>query len=292
MKNIADQNQNQICTTCPRNCKIARATQTGFCNEFDTIRIAKIIKNFQWEEPCITGDKGTLAIFFSGCNLCCDYCQNYEISRGGVGQTYTIDQFCKLIEENQTSHSSIDLVTPTHFSKQLAKCFEKIKLSIPVVWNTNGYETEENILLVSKFVDVFLTDLKYANDQLGQQFSKCQNYFSKTLPAIKTMCDQKPDILDGEFMKQGVVIRHLVLPGHTKNSFEVLDLIANFFADRKISLMSQFTPNGKSTLNRKLTPIEYKAVVAHMQKLNLTNGYLQQFDSASELFVPKFGENV
>ena len=291
MKKSVQQNQTQTCTTCPRNCKISRQIQTGFCNEFDTIRISKIIKNFQWEEPCITGTKGTLAIFFSGCNLCCDYCQNYEISRGGVGQTYTIDEFCKLIEENQDCHSSIDLVTPTHFSKQLAMCFEKFKPSIPVVWNTNSYETEENISLVSKFVDVFLADFKYSNDQLGQQFSKCNDYFSKALPAIKLMCKLKPDILKGEFMNQGVVLRHLVLPGHTKYSFEVLDHIANLFPDRKISLMSQFTPNGKSALNRRLTPIEYKAVVAHMQKLNLTNGYLQQFDSASEAFVPKFGEN-
>ncbi len=291
MKNNDNIDKFQTCTTCPRNCKISRQEQTGFCNEFETIRISKIIKNFQWEEPCITGDKGALAIFFSGCNLRCDYCQNYEISRGQVGQIYTIDEFCQLIEKNQSSHSSIDLVTPTHFSVQLAKCFEKIKPTIPVVWNTNSYETEENILLVSKFVDVFLADFKYASDALGRQFSKCENYFSKALPAIKLMCDQKPDIIDGEFMSQGVVLRHLVLPGHTKNSFEVLDQIAAMFPNRKISLMSQFTPNGKSSLNRKLTPIEYKAVVAHMQKLNLTNGYLQQFDSASELFIPKFGEN-
>lgn len=291
MKKSTDQQQSNLCTTCPRNCRISRSGQVGFCNETDLIRVSKIIKNFQWEEPCITGDKGTLAIFFSGCNLRCDYCQNYEISRDGVGQTYTVEEFCKLIEENQSSHSSIDLVTPTHFSKQLAKCFEKFKPTIPVVWNTNSYETEENISLVSKFVDVFLADFKYANDQLGQQFSKCNDYFSKALPAIKLMCQLKPDILDGEFMKQGVVIRHLVLPGYTKNSFEVLDQIAEHFENRKISLMSQFTPNGKSSLNRKLTPIEYKAVVAHMQKLNLQNGYLQQFDSASDCFVPKFGEN-
>ena len=115
----------QKCDICPRRCNINRKAVNGFCNESNTLRIAKIIKNFQWEEPCITGSKGTLAIFFSGCNLRCDYCQNYEISRGGTGKEYNIEKFCKLIEENQDSHSSIDLVTPTNFSTSICKDREK-----------------------------------------------------------------------------------------------------------------------------------------------------------------------
>ena len=179
-----------FCNTCPRHCNVNRTLSNGFCNESENIRIAKIIKNFQWEEPCITGKKGSLAIFFSGCNLHCDYCQNYEISRGGIGDTYSVEQLCKLIEENQESHSSIDLVTPTHFSKPLAEVFAKINKKIPVVWNTNGYETVGNIKFVSKFVDIFLTDFKYADDKIGKEFSKCNDYFSVALPSIKEMCKQ------------------------------------------------------------------------------------------------------
>lgn len=280
-----------LCTTCPRKCNLDRSKTNGFCNESDKIRIAKIIKNFQWEEPCITGTKGTLAIFFSGCNLRCSYCQNFEISRGGVGKEYTIDEFVSLIEENQDSHCSIDLVTPTHFSKQLHNAFLKINKKIPVVWNTNSYETEENIDFVSDFVDVFLADLKYSNDALGTKFSKCKDYFSVALPAIRKMCQNKHDVLDGEFLSQGVVIRHLVLPGHVKNSLEVLDVFAKEFKERKLSLMSQFTPNGKDELKRKITPIEYKTVLNHLEKLEISNGYVQDFESANDCFVPDFSQN-
>ncbi len=278
-----------LCNTCPRHCNIDRTKTRGFCNEPQTIKIAKIIENFMWEEPCISGDKGALAIFFSGCNLRCDYCQNYEISRGGTGKEYTIDEFCKLLEEKQSSHSSIDLITPTHFSDALKKAFEKIDKKIPVVWNTNSYETALNIEKVSSFADVFLADLKYADDSLGKEFSKCNDYFSYALPAIKKMCHLKPDVMDGEFMKQGVVIRHLVLPDHVQNSIHVLNTINDNFPLRKISVMCQFTPNGKSKLNRKLRPIEYKAVLAHLETLELSNGYIQDFESADESFIPNFG---
>ncbi|MDE6583332.1 MAG: radical SAM protein [Clostridia bacterium] len=276
------------CNLCPRHCNVDRTLNRGFCNEQETLRIAKIIENFEWEEPCITGNKGSLAIFFSGCNLRCDYCQNHEISSGGIGQTYTIEEFCKLIEEKQDNHSSIDLVTPTHFSSALKKAFSQIKPKIPVVWNTNGYETVQNIKEVSSFVDIFLTDFKYADDEIGKQFSRCNDYFSIALPAITEMCQLKKDLIQEDFMKQGVLIRHLVLPDHLDNSISVLNIIKENFADRKISVMSQFTPNGKSKLNRKLKPIEYKLILTHMEKLGLTNGYFQDCNSANDVFVPKF----
>ena len=279
-----------LCQTCPRKCKIDRAFSVGFCNEKNTLKIAKIIKNFKWEEPCITGQKGALAIFFSGCNLRCDYCQNFEISRGGVGKEYSINEFVKLIESEQKNHSYIDLITPTHFSNQLFLAFSKINKKIPVVWNTNSYETIENIEKVSSFVDIFLADLKYADDKLGEKFSLCKDYFSQSLPAIKRMCELKKDIYRGDGMQQGVVIRHLVLPYHTKNSLDVLDVIKEHFSDRKISLMSQFTPNGHGNLDRKLTPIEYKTVLSHLEKLGLCDGYVQDFESASDCFVPNFDE--
>lgn len=279
----------ELCTTCPRHCYVDRNKFKGFCNETKKIRIAKIISNFQWEEPCITGEKGALAIFFSGCNLRCDYCQNFDISRGGIGQEYTIDEFAKLVEDNQDKNSYVDLITPTHFSNEIALAFEKINKKIPVVWNTNSFETIENIEKVSEFVDIFLADLKYADDEIAKEFSKCDNYYSVSKKAILKMCENKPDKLESENkMLQGVIIRHLVLPDHIENSFKVLDTIKENFPDRKVSLMSQFTPNGHGKLNRKLKPIEYKAVLAHLEKLGLTNGYFQDFESADSCFVPKF----
>lgn len=281
-------NEEMLCQICPRKCLVNRNKKNGFCNENKSIRIAKIIKNFQWEEPCITGKKGSLAIFFSGCNLRCDYCQNYEISQGTVGETFSIDQFVELIEENQPSHSSIDLITPTHFSDELYEAFKRVKKTIPVVWNTNSYETSNNIKKISEFVDVFLADFKYSCDEMGKKFSLCNDYYTQSLKAINQMCKEKKDIYKDDLMIEGVLIRHLVLPGYVENSLKVLDCIKENFLDRKISLMSQFTPNGRSTLNRKLKPIEYKIVLAHLQKLNLTNGYLQEFESADDCFVPKF----
>lgn len=278
----------EFCKLCPRHCQIDREVDKGFCNETKSIRIAKIIKHFMWEEPCITGRKGALAIFFSGCNLKCDYCQNFEISRGGVGEIFTIEQFAKLIEENQSEHDYIDLITPTHFSQEICLAFEKISKKIPVVWNTNGFESGERVKNVSGFVDIFLTDFKYSDNNLAQQHSKCKDYFQVCLEATKAMCDLKPDLFEGDFLKQGVVIRHLVLPNNIKNSFGVLDTIAKHFPTRKISLMSQFTPNGQSLLNRKITPIEYKAVLTHAEKLGLTNGYFQGFESACENYIPDF----
>lgn len=277
----------EFCNSCPRGCKIDRSVKSGFCGEKETLKIAKMIKHFKWEEPCLSNEKGTLAIFFSGCNLGCDYCQNHEISRGGVGKAYSIDEFVSLLEKEQLFHSSIDLITPTHFSKQLCLAFEKFDKKVPIIWNTSGYETVENIKEVSKFVDVFLTDLKYAEDEIGKHFSNCSNYFKFALPAIKQMC-QKEDIFENGILTQGVIIRHLVLPNYVKNSLKVLDIIKDNFPNRIISIMSQFTPNGHGELNRKLTKIEYKTVLAHMEKLGLDNGYLQDFESADEIFVPKF----
>lgn len=279
----------ELCNTCPRHCNIDRHSQKGFCQEKETIKIAKVIKHFKWEEPCLADeDKGCLAIFFSGCNLRCDYCQNYKISRGGVGKEYSVEDLVELLEKEQKNHSSIDLITPTHFSTQLCKVFEKAKIDIPIIWNTNSYETVENIEKVSQFVDIFLADLKYADDELGKTFSKCDNYFSQSIKAIETMCKLKPDIYQNKIMKQGVIIRHLVLPNHVSNSIKVLDIIKQNFPTRKISLMSQFTPNGQSSLNRKITPIEYKAVLTHLNKLKLENGFLQDFESADCTFIPEF----
>ncbi len=277
------------CEICPRKCGVERCTTPGFCNETEKLRISKIIEHFCWEEPCLSNEKGVLAIFFSGCNLKCDYCQNIEISRGGVGKLYSIEEFTHLLKEKQKNHCAIDLITPTHFSKTLCEVFEQFNKEIPVIWNSNAYETTETIKEISKFVDIFLPDFKYSSNLLSQKFSSCKDYVDYALPAITEMCKQKTDIFDAQgLMKQGVIIRHLVLPNHVENSLEVLDLIKQNFPNRMLSLMSQFTPNGNSCLDRKITPIEYKLVLTHLEKLGITNGFVQDFESANSCFVPNF----
>lgn len=277
------------CYDCPRNCGVDREKSLGFCREGNLIRVGKIIENFMWEEPCLTGEKGALAIFFSGCNLRCKFCQNFQLSHIGKGDLYSISEFRKLLLSYDLSKfSCVDLITPSHFSSMLCQVFENLKLPIRVVWNSNGYEKVETIKKVSKFVDVFLVDFKYVDKSLSKELSCAEDYFKVAQDAVITMCQEKLNIFEGDMLKQGVIIRHLVLPGNTKDSIAVLDFIKQNIEDPIISLMSQFTPTNASPIKRKLLPLEFKAVVAHAQKLGLNQGYTQDLTSSSQDFIPKF----
>ncbi len=277
------------CYDCPRECGVDRTTERGFCGANDKIAIAKIIKNFMWEEPCISGSKGALAIFFSGCNLRCDFCQNYKISHGCSGEFYTPEEFRKLINNFDLSKfSSIDLITPTHYSSFLCEALKDFKSPIPIVWNSSAYEKTDVIDKISQFVDVFLPDFKYFDNNLSKKLSFAENYFEKASSAILQMIKNKPQniFIDGVLSK-GVLIRHLVLPGQVKDSMKVLDFISKNVARPFISLMGQFTPLGKY-FSRKLKPLEYKVVLNYALKLGLENGYFQELESASNSFIPKF----
>lgn len=278
------------CYDCPRNCGVDRKYEVGFCRAGEKIRIAKIIENFMWEEPCISGDKGCLAIFFSGCNLRCSFCQNFDISHALKGDEYTCEEFRKLLKGYELRRfSCIDLITPTHFSSQIIQALKGEKWEIPIVWNSGGYEKRETIEKLSDVVDVFLPDFKYFSSELSQNLSGCKDYFSVTLGAIKKMRDMKnKNIFSKEgILEKGVLIRHLVLPDKAKDSFMVLDAIKEEIKEPFVSIMSQFTPHGDK-LKRKLYPLEYKSVVAHAEKLGLIDGYIQEFSSADENFIPKF----
>lgn len=278
------------CFDCPRMCGIDRSKSKGFCGEKDKIRVSKVIENFMWEEPCISGKKGALAIFFSGCNLRCDFCQNYDISHIGKGKEYSPEEFRDYLNGfDLTKFDSIDLVTPTHFSSLLAKAFENFSSPIPVVWNSSGYENEKTIEVVSKFVDVFLPDFKYYDASLSEKLSCAKDYFSVASKAIKKMRELKSEnIFDGDVLKEGVLIRHLVLPGNAKDSFKILEFISQNIKNPFISLMCQFTPNGHGQIDKKLTILEYKAVCSHAQKLGLESGYVQELSSADDSFIPQF----
>ena len=276
------------CSDCPRFCQVDRQKEKGFCLAQNKIVVSKIIENFMWEEPCITGEKGTLAIFFAGCNLRCSFCQNYKISHQLVGSEFSPAQFRQKLESFcLENYSALELITPTHFSSLLLQAFEGFDCSIPVVWNSGGYENEQTIEKIAKFVDVFLPDFKYSDNTLANKLSLAPNYFEVATKAISTMARLKPNIWQNNKLKQGVLIRHLVLPQNVQNSIGVLNAIKKEVDRPLISLMSQFIPFGKP-FDRKLLPLEYKIVVSHAKKLGLNHGYIQELESAKSEFVPKF----
>lgn len=277
-----------ICETCPRHCMVDRKFSTGYCNELDEIRIAKVIDNFMWEEPCVTDKKGVCAIFFSGCNLKCSYCQNYEISRGRVGKIYSENDFVELLKEKEKNNSYFDFITPTHFSDAILKALAKYQPKIPIIWNSSGYESVEMLKKLDKYISIYLLDFKYMDDELGRKLSHVSNYVG-VAKKVLDFCAKKKDVFCDNLMKEGLILRHLVIPGEIQNSLDTLDYLASKYNDRLISLMSQFTPTPLSPIKRKLTPLEYKIVENKFLKL-FQNGYIQDFDSASEDFIPNFSE--
>ncbi len=242
-----------------------------------------------WEEPSLCFDKGVTAIFFSGCNLKCEFCQNEKISRCQVGKEYSIQEFAKLLKElDEEETDGFDFVSPTQFTSLLIDVFKCYKPKHKVIWNSNGYEKVENVEKLSPFVDVFLPDFKYFNNKLAIDLSKAPNYRETCVKVISKMAELKPNIFDGEEMKQGVIVRHLLLPDETQDSINVLKSIKEFFSEVFVSLMAQYTPNGKGSKERKITPLEYKVVLNAFQKIGLKNGYMQEMEASSEAFIPNF----
>lgn len=277
------------CYDCPRKCGVDRENQLGFCREKNQIRVSKIIENFMWEEPCISGKKGALAIFFSGCNLRCEFCQNMSISHNGKGEYFTPEEFRKLLESfDLKKYSSIELITPTHFSSLLYESLKDFKSSIPIVWNSSGYENEEIIEKVVKFVDVFLPDLKFYSEDLSQKVSQAKDYFKVALKAIKKMREiKKENIYLGDVLVNGLLIRHLVLPGQVEDSKKILYAIKQNISKPLVSIMSQFTPIG-NTFNRAIYPLEYKIILDYASNIGLNDGYIQDIDSSNKNFIPDF----
>lgn len=283
------------CNICPRQCNVDRSRVKGFCRESDTVRISKVMFH-KFEEPIISGTgKGSGAVFFTGCNLRCVFCQNYPISNQGKGKRISIKHLAKIFKRlEKKGASNINLVTPTHFSTEIMKALDTYRPKIPIVWNSNGYESEETINKLKDYVDIFLVDLKYFSDDLAVKYSRANNYFYFASKAVKLMRKLQPqDIISNGLMEKGVIIRHLILPTHTDDSLHVLDFIANEIGDKTIvSIMSQYEPmydaKNHPEINRKITPLEYKRVVNHALKLNMTNCYTQELSSADTKYTPKF----
>ncbi|MBR1988244.1 MAG: radical SAM protein [Clostridia bacterium] len=285
------------CDICPRNCSVDRTKNCGFCGQSEKLRISKIMLH-HYEEPVISGaedEKGSGAIFFTGCNLKCVFCQNYPISHNNKGKYISVKKLVKIFKKLERKGAlNINLVTPSHFTSQIVEALKIYKPDIPVVWNSNGYETSESIEKLKGLVDIFLVDMKYMNNDLAFKYSHANNYVENCTNAIKKMKELCPqdEIIDGK-MTKGMIIRHLILPTHTNDSIKCLDWIyENLGKDTIVSLMSQYEPRYDAVkfpeINRKITPLEYKRVVAHALKLEMNNCYTQDLSSADSKYTPKF----
>lgn len=285
-----------ICNACPRKCNVERNIgefSRGFCKMPYNAVLARASLHL-WEEPVISGERGSGAIFFSGCNLRCVFCQNYEISHENFGKQVSKSEFIDIVKnlENQGAHT-IDLVNPTHFVPFIKEVFSEYKPSVPVVYNTGGYDDVESIRSLQGLIDVYLPDLKYFDSDVSKKYSNAENYFEKASKAVLEMQRQvgKSVIKDG-IMQKGMIIRHLVLPKNTDQSIKILRWIKdNLPIDTYISLMSQYVPYVKTEykeLNRRIVTAEYQKVIDEFERLGFENGFMQERSSAQTDFIPKF----
>lgn len=293
-----------ICNDCPRKCNAKREALAdngkSFCNMGENPVIARADLHF-WEEPPISGTKGSGTVFFTGCNLQCVFCQNEKISRGKFGKEITVNRLKAVYKEliDKGAHN-INLVTGTHFVNAIAESL-CTPLSVPVVYNCGGYESIESLKKLEGKVQIYLPDLKYTDNELAIRYSKAPNYFEAATAAIKEMYRQVGDyvINDDGIMQKGVIVRHLILPGQLDNTKAAIDWVAKNFNEGQIlfSLMSQFTPINDcniDSLNRRLTQEEYDEIEDYLIESGIEDGFMQELSSASEEYVPPFnlGENI
>ena len=280
------------CYICPRHCRVDRRVQTGVCKAPQEFLLARASLH-HYEEPCLSGWQGSGAVFFSGCNLGCVFCQNASISQEGVGKAVSSKQLRFIFERlTQEGAHNINLVTPTHYTEALLPLLDSI--SLPVVWNSSAYEEVETLKKLSGKVNVFLPDFKYADHTLAKQFSMAPDYPDIAKKAIWEMVRQVGNyqMKDG-LLTSGVLIRHLILPGHLDNTFAVIDWVADTFKKGQVlfSLMSQYTPYRETEfpeLNRRLTKQEWIKARNYMKKRGITEGYVQDLSSAKEEYTPAF----
>jgi len=280
------------CNICPKNCNINRENNKGFCGETNTLNIARAALH-HFEEPVISGSIGSGAVFFCGCNLKCVYCQNYDISNTINNGTTVLATDLPNIFNNlikQGAHN-INLVTPTHYSNLLSEILEQ-KFSVPIVWNSSGYEKKETLQKLNQKVQVYLPDFKYADNNLAKSLSGAEDYFEVFKTALEEMLYQtgKPVIENG-LIKKGVIVRHLVLPGFLENSKKVIDYISQFKDELLFSLMFQYVPIKQmeiASLNRRVKRAEYNEILDYLYKKGIENGFVQSLSSASTKYIPSF----
>ena len=283
-----------ICNACPRGCNVDREVSLGYCKSPEKFKLARASLHY-WEEPCISGKNGSGAIFFSGCNLGCVFCQNYEISHGCKGVEVSDDDLVRIMKRLvDEGANNINFVNPTHYSLQLLRVLEKYKPPVPIVYNTSGYDSVETLKMLDGAVDVYLPDFKYIRPDKALKYSKAEDYPQVAKEALAEMKRQVGDDVFDEngIMQRGMIIRHLVLPSNTNSSISALDYLAENFGDTYISVMAQYVPCGDLTkykeIDRRLTQREYDKVVNHIFDLGLQKIFVQELESAVTDYIPDF----
>ncbi|MBQ1466243.1 MAG: radical SAM protein [Eubacteriaceae bacterium] len=287
------------CLLCPRECGADRELSSGVCSvPPGGIMVARASLHM-WEEPCISGERGSGTIFFSGCPLRCVYCQNREISRGEAGKMIDGERLSEIMLslEERGAHN-INMVTPTHYTDRIITAVKLARdrgLSVPIVWNTSGYERVDTLKKLEGTADIYLTDFKYMSPLMAKRYSSAEDYPSVAAAALREMVSQQGRIVcdDDGMMQRGVIVRHLVLPGCVEDSKAVIGHVYSTYGDSVIlSLMSQYTPmeglEDFPELQRKLTPEEYDEVVDYAADMGVENAFIQEGEAASESFIPPF----
>ena len=283
------------CSVCPRNCFAERNINSGVCGVGENFKVARAAPHF-WEEPCISGEKGSGTVFFSGCNLGCVYCQNYELSHSAFGKEVSENELMKIFDALlEKGVHNLNLVTPTHYAPMLAKVLKEYKSPVPVVYNSSGYEKAETLKMLEGLIDIYLPDIKYFDSAPAEKYSGAKDYFGYASSAVSEMYRQVGDIVTDEngIAKKGIIIRHMVLPGNISQAVKVFSWVAeNLSTQTHISVMRQYTPFGKAKemppIDRKLSSREYKIVKEKILALGFENCYFQSKESSTESFIPNF----
>lgn len=287
------------CSLCPRMCGTDRAAgQKGFCGGGNLVRVARAALHY-WEEPCISGESGSGTVFFSGCTMRCVFCQNKEISRSEVGKEITIERLAEIyLELAAKGANNINLVTPMHYAPQITATLDiarKNGLTLPIVWNTGGWERRESIAAVRDYADIWLSDFKYFDSSLGESLSKAPNYFSVAAAALDQMVKQtcEPVFDENGIMRRGVIVRHLMLPGHLDDTKNVLRFLYENYGDSIwISIMNQYTPMCSDPrfpeLSRTVSDEEYNEAIDFACELGIENAFVQEGGTVGESFIPPF----
>lgn len=287
------------CSLCPRMCGTDRAAgQKGFCGGGNLVRVARAALHY-WEEPCISGESGSGTVFFSGCTMRCVFCQNKEISRSEVGKEITIERLAEIyLELAAKGANNINLVTPMHYAPQITAALDiarKNGLTLPIVWNTGGWERRESIAAVRDYADIWLSDFKYFDSSLGESLSKAPNYFSVAAAALDQMVKQtcEPVFDENGIMRRGVIVRHLMLPGHLDDTKNVLRFLYENYGDSIwISIMNQYTPMCSDPrfpeLSRTVSDEEYNEAIDFACELSIENAFVQEGGTVGESFIPPF----
>lgn len=289
------------CNLCPRNCNINREKEHGYCHANNKLKIARASLHY-YEEPCISGTNGSGAIFFTYCNLKCIFCQNYEISTKNIGKEISIEKLSDICLNLQNQGANnINLVTPTHYIPLIKEALIKAKnkgLTIPIIYNTSGYEKVSSLKLLEGLIDIYIPDLKYKSEILGKKYSNAPDYFNITTKAIKEMYRQvgKPKFSKEGIMQKGLIVRHLAIPENEKDSKEILSYLYNTYKNNiYISLMNQYTPIRKTKyneLNRKLSKKEYYNLIDYAISLGIENCFVQEEGTQKKSFIPDFKNQV